>query len=74
MDNYEDEFNDGRWHSVLLTMATDVLTLAVDYRPAKTTKKLRFLTGSTYYVAGEFQLLLILKFFNSFYFYVSKKW
>ncbi|XP_026321952.1 neurexin-4 isoform X2 [Hyposmocoma kahamanoa] len=52
VDNYEDEFNDGRWHSVLLTMATDVLTLAVDYRPAKTTKKLRFLTGSTYYIAG----------------------
>ncbi|XP_049869625.1 neurexin-4 [Pectinophora gossypiella] len=52
LDNYEEEFNDGRWHSMLLTMATDSLTLAVDYRPVKTTKKLRFFTGSTYYIAG----------------------
>ncbi|XP_072939887.1 neurexin-4 [Epargyreus clarus] len=52
LDNYAEDFNDGRWHSLLLTMATDSLTLAVDYRPVKTTKKLRFLTGSTYYIAG----------------------
>ncbi|XP_063893286.1 neurexin-4 isoform X2 [Helicoverpa armigera] len=52
LDNYAEEFNDGRWHSLLLTMATDSLTLAVDYRPVKTLKKLRFMTGSTYYIAG----------------------
>ncbi|XP_041970280.1 neurexin-4 isoform X2 [Aricia agestis] len=52
LDNYADTFNDGRWHSLLLTMATDSLTLAVDYRPVKTTKRLRFMTGSSYYIAG----------------------
>ncbi|KAG7307721.1 hypothetical protein JYU34_006292, partial [Plutella xylostella] len=36
----------------MLTMATDSLVLAVDNRPVKTTKKFRFLTGSTYYIAG----------------------
>lgn len=53
LDNYAEDFNDGRWHSMLLTMATDSLTLAVDYRPVKTLKKLRFMTGSTYYIAGK---------------------
>ncbi|KOB71646.1 Uncharacterized protein OBRU01_10999, partial [Operophtera brumata] len=33
LDNYAEQFNDGRWHSLLLTMATDSLTLSVDYRP-----------------------------------------
>lgn len=58
LDNYAEDFNDGRWHSLLLTMATDSLTLAVDYRPVKTTKKLRFLTGSTYYIAGMYSIYL----------------
>ncbi|KAJ2951870.1 hypothetical protein O0L34_g4113 [Tuta absoluta] len=53
LDNYEEEFNDGRWHALMLTMAHDLLTLAVDYRPVRTTKRLRFITGSTYYIAGE---------------------
>ncbi|XP_045766174.1 neurexin-4 isoform X1 [Maniola jurtina] len=52
LDNYAEEFNDGRWHSLLLTMAPDSLILSVDYRPVKTTKKLRFFTGSTFYIAG----------------------
>ncbi|XP_063360126.1 neurexin-4 [Cydia amplana] len=53
LDNYPDEMsNDGRWHALMLTMATDSLTLAVDHRPVETTKKLRFITGSSYYIAG----------------------
>ncbi|CAB3222790.1 unnamed protein product [Arctia plantaginis] len=52
LDNYADVFNDGRWHALMLTMATDSLTLAIDLRPVRTTKKLRFMTGSTYYIAG----------------------
>ncbi|KAI5631254.1 laminin G domain-containing protein [Phthorimaea operculella] len=52
LDNYEEEFNDGRWHALMLTMQHDLLTLAVDYRPVRTTKKLRFITGPTYYIAG----------------------
>ncbi|XP_064071525.1 neurexin-4 isoform X3 [Vanessa tameamea] len=52
LDNYAEEFNDGRWHSLMLTMAPDSLVLAVDFRPLKTTKLLKFITGSTYYIAG----------------------
>ncbi|XP_046963642.1 neurexin-4 isoform X2 [Vanessa cardui] len=52
LDNYPEEFNDGRWHSLMLTMAPDSLVLAVDFRPVKTTKLLKFITGSTYYIAG----------------------
>lgn len=58
LDNYADVFNDGRWHALMLTMATDSLTLAIDLRPVKTTKKLRFMTGSTYYIAGEKRYIL----------------
>lgn len=52
LDNYAEEFNDGRWHALMLTMATDSLTLSVDNRPVKTTKRLRVLTGSHYLIAG----------------------
>ncbi|XP_052755482.1 neurexin-4 isoform X2 [Galleria mellonella] len=52
LDNYAEEFNDGRWHALMLTMAVDSLVLSVDHRPVRTTKKLRFFTGSTYYIAG----------------------
>lgn len=60
LDNYAEEFNDGRWHSLLLTMATDHITLAVDYRPVKTIKRLRFFTGSTYYIAGKYRNYVLL--------------
>ncbi|GBP09577.1 Neurexin-4 [Eumeta japonica] len=52
LDNYAEQFNDGRWHPLMLTMAPDSLTLSIDYRPVKTIKKLKFLTGGTYYIAG----------------------
>ncbi|XP_045526116.1 neurexin-4 isoform X1 [Pieris brassicae] len=52
LDNYAELFNDGRWHSLMLTMAPDTLILSLNYRPVKTTKKLKFFTGSSYYIAG----------------------
>ncbi|CAK1542832.1 unnamed protein product [Leptosia nina] len=52
LDNYAEVFNDGRWHSLMLTMAPDTLVLSLNYRPVKTTKKLNFFTGSSYYIAG----------------------
>ncbi|XP_028165435.1 neurexin-4 [Ostrinia furnacalis] len=52
LDNYADTFNDGRWRALSLTMGPDSLVLAVDKRPVRTTKRLRFLTGGTYYIAG----------------------
>ncbi|CAH0407172.1 unnamed protein product [Chilo suppressalis] len=53
LDNYAEKFNDGRWHSMMLTIATDSLVLSVDMRPVRTTRKLRILTGTTYYIAGD---------------------
>jgi contactin associated protein-like 2 len=52
LDNYAEKFNDGRWHSLLLTAATDSLVLSLNRRPVTTTRRLRFLTGTTYYIAG----------------------
>ncbi|XP_050681113.1 neurexin-4 [Leptidea sinapis] len=52
LDNYAEQYNDGRWHVLMLTMAPDTLTLSLDFRPVRTTKKLRFFTGASYYIAG----------------------
>ncbi|KPJ11812.1 Neurexin-4 [Papilio machaon] len=52
LDNFPEPQNDGRWHALLLTLAPDSLLLALDRRPVRTTKLLRFLTGPTYYIAG----------------------
>lgn len=38
LDNYDEKFNDGRWHSLVLTIAKNSLTLDIDQRPMKTTK------------------------------------
>lgn len=53
LDNYDETFNDGRWHILVLTIATNSLVLSVDYRPMKTVRRLQIITGSLYYVAGE---------------------
>ncbi|XP_066260020.1 neurexin-4 isoform X2 [Euwallacea similis] len=51
-DNYEETFNDGRWHVVVLTIRTNDVTFSVDYRPMKTTRLLKIVTGGVYYFAG----------------------
>jgi contactin associated protein-like 2 len=38
LDNYEEQFNDGRWHSLVLTMGKNSLTIDIDQRPMKTQK------------------------------------
>jgi hypothetical protein len=53
LDNYEDVFNDGRWHQVTLTIGTNFLELNVDGRPMKTVRILSMTTGSVYYIAGK---------------------
>jgi hypothetical protein len=53
LDNYEDVFNDGRWHQVILTIGTNFLELNIDGRPMKTVRILSMTTGSVYYIAGE---------------------
>ncbi|XP_031336350.1 neurexin-4 isoform X3 [Photinus pyralis] len=52
LDNYEETFNDGRWHTVVLTIGINTLTLSVDYRPMKTTRFLKMTTGGIYMIAG----------------------
>lgn len=52
LDNYEESFNDGKWHSVVLTLKNDYLELNVDNRPMQTIRKLDFMTGSNYFIAG----------------------
>ncbi|XP_004931219.1 neurexin-4 isoform X1 [Bombyx mandarina] len=52
LDNYVELWNDGRWHSLMLTLAPDSLVLSMDSRAVHTSKRLRFLTGSYYFIAG----------------------
>ncbi|XP_076259208.1 neurexin-4 isoform X1 [Rhynchophorus ferrugineus] len=52
LDNYQETFNDGRWHVIVLTIKTNDLTFSVDYRPMKTTRLLKIVTGLTYLFAG----------------------
>lgn len=52
LDNYEESFNDGKWHSVVLVLKSDFLELNVDNRPMQTIRKLDFMTGTHYYIAG----------------------
>lgn len=53
LDNYNEKFNDGRWHSAMLTMSLNNLVLTVDTRPMKTTRLLNMRTGSTYFIGGR---------------------
>ncbi|KAG5881355.1 hypothetical protein JTB14_037097 [Gonioctena quinquepunctata] len=51
-DNYDDYFNDGRWHIVVLTISNNQVVFNVDYRPMTTTRLLKIVTGATYFIAG----------------------
>ncbi|KAJ3619660.1 hypothetical protein MTP99_005324 [Tenebrio molitor] len=52
LDNYKEKFNDGRWHTVVLTINTNLMIFNVDYRPMKTVRLLKIQTGGTYFIAG----------------------
>lgn len=52
LDNYDEQFNDGRWHSLVLTIAKNSLVLDIDQRPMRTTRLLSMTTGGLYYIAG----------------------
>lgn len=60
LDNYNEKFNDGRWHSVVLTISKDLLILSIDYRPMRTIRKLQMLTGAEYFIAGKLLLHFII--------------
>jgi hypothetical protein len=59
LDNYEESFNDGKWHSVVLILKTDFLELNVDNRPMQTIRKLEFMVGTNYFIAGLIIYFLI---------------
>ncbi|XP_054280158.1 neurexin-4 [Macrosteles quadrilineatus] len=52
LDNYNERFNDGRWHTAMLTISTNTLVLTVDNRPMRTTRLLNMQTGSVYMIGG----------------------
>lgn len=52
LDNYDEQFNDGRWHSLVLTISKNNLVLDIDQRPMRTTRLLTMTTGGIYYIAG----------------------
>ncbi|XP_065217760.1 neurexin-4 isoform X3 [Planococcus citri] len=52
LENYDEKFNDGKWHSLVLTVNTNVLVLNIDQRPAVTNRLLKILTTSDYYIGG----------------------
>lgn len=52
LDNYEEQFNDGRWHSLVLTIGPNLLTLDIDQRPMKTESQFVISTGLNYYIGG----------------------
>ncbi|BES95349.1 Hypothetical protein NTJ_08158 [Nesidiocoris tenuis] len=52
LDNFDERFDDGRWHQTMVTISRDNLVLTVDNRPMRTTRKLEMTTGSYYLIAG----------------------
>ncbi|XP_063218125.1 neurexin-4 [Bacillus rossius redtenbacheri] len=52
LDNFNEEFNDGKWHVVILTISTRSLVLTVDGQPMKTSRLLSMITGSVYLIGG----------------------
>jgi contactin associated protein-like 2 len=52
LDNFDERFNDGKWHQVILTISKNSLILSVDGRPTKTIRQMDILTGPVYYVGG----------------------
>lgn len=53
LDNYDETFDDGRWHTVILTVGINYLILNLDGRPMKTVRLISMTTGSAYYIAGR---------------------
>ncbi|XP_040565302.1 neurexin-4 [Lepeophtheirus salmonis] len=51
IDNFDQTFNDGNWHSVELALAKDKAVLSIDQNPMTTVRLLSISTGS-YYIFG----------------------
>lgn len=67
LDNYEDYFNDGKWHTVVLTINTNLLILNIDNRPMRTVRILKMTTGGIYYIGGKYSVTKPNPFFFTFF-------
>lgn len=52
LDNYDVQYNDGRWHEVTITVLKDLLILSVDNQPMRTSRIIRMNTGLHYLIGG----------------------
>lgn len=52
LDNYDEQFNDGRWHTLILTIRPNSLVLEIDQRPMRTEKLFSVITGAWYFIGG----------------------
>ncbi|KAK0161422.1 hypothetical protein PV327_009893 [Microctonus hyperodae] len=52
LDNFDEHFNDGKWHQVILTIAKNSIILNMDGRPMRTKRLLEMTTGPVYLIGG----------------------
>ncbi|XP_033339316.1 neurexin-4 isoform X1 [Megalopta genalis] len=52
LDNFNEKFNDGKWHQVILTISKNSLILNVDGTPMRTKRILEMITGPVYLIGG----------------------
>ncbi|XP_044018099.1 neurexin-4 isoform X2 [Aphidius gifuensis] len=52
LDNFDEKFNDGKWHQIILTVSKNSIILNVDSRPMRTKRILNISTGSVYLIGG----------------------
>lgn len=52
LTNFNEKFNDGKWHQMIFTIKTNSLILNVDGMPMKTERRLSMMTGPFYMIGG----------------------
>lgn len=52
IDEYQEKFNDGTWHKVILMAAQDYIELNVDKKPVKIRRQLKIKTGNQFLLGG----------------------
>lgn len=52
LDNFDQTYNDGKWHEVQISMAKNTAILTIDKSPMDTRRKLDIATGGYYMIGG----------------------
>ena len=52
LDNFDQTYNDGKWHQVEISLGKDKAVLTVDHIPMDTRRRLNVATGGYYMIAG----------------------